>query len=270
MDETREEETSQTENTPVPKVEEKVQIKETLTEVKHTDKEDKVIIEKKEVKPEELGEPKAQNQNGLTYNGGFPPLAKYKIVFLGDLGVGKTSIITRFMFDSFENDYVATIGIDFLSKTLHLEDSTIRLQLWDTAGQERFRTLIPAYIRDSSVAVIVYDVTKKESLESCEKWVEDARNERNNDILIMIVGNKCDVEESEREVTTAEGEELAKRKNTLFIEVSALQGFNVKALFNRVAGELPGKEVSVSPQLTQPTESLNLTPTTPEEASCNC
>eukprot|EP00004_Rigifila_ramosa_P013800 TRINITY_DN3085_c0_g1_i3.p1 TRINITY_DN3085_c0_g1~~TRINITY_DN3085_c0_g1_i3.p1 ORF type:complete len:123 (-),score=18.65 TRINITY_DN3085_c0_g1_i3:375-743(-) len=86
-------------------------------------------------------------------------LAKYKLVFLGDQSVGKTSIITRFMYDSFENTYQATIGIDFLSKTLYLDDRTVRLQLWDTAGQERFRSLIPSYIRDSSVAIIVYDIT---------------------------------------------------------------------------------------------------------------
>ena len=75
------------------------------------------------------------------------PLAKYKLVFLGDQGVGKTSIITRFMYDSFDKNYQATIGIDFLSKTMYLEDRTVRLQLWDTAGQERFRSLIPSYIR---------------------------------------------------------------------------------------------------------------------------
>jgi len=78
--------------------------------------------------------------------------------------VGKTSLITRFMYDTFDNTYQATIGIDFLSKTMYLEDRTVRLQLWDTAGQERFRSLIPSYIRDSSVAVIVYDITSAFSL----------------------------------------------------------------------------------------------------------
>ncbi|XP_062582623.1 ras-related protein Rab-6A-like [Saccostrea cucullata] len=89
------------------------------------------------------------------------PLRKFKLVFLGEQSVGKTSLITRFMYDSFDNTYQATIGIDFLSKTMYLEDRTIRLQLWDTAGQERFRSLIPSYIRDSSVAVVVYDITSK-------------------------------------------------------------------------------------------------------------
>jgi Ras-related protein Rab-6A len=87
------------------------------------------------------------------------PLRKFKLVFLGEQSVGKTSLITRFMYDNFDAQYAATIGIDFLSKTMYLEDRTVRLQLWDTAGQERFRSLIPSYIRDSSVAVVVYDVT---------------------------------------------------------------------------------------------------------------
>merc|ERR1711881_417042 len=92
------------------------------------------------------------------------PLEKYKLAFLGDQGVGKTSIITRFMYDTFDTAYQATIGIDFLSKTMFLEDkSSIRLQLWDTAGQERFRSLIPSYIRDSSAAVVVYDITNRVS-----------------------------------------------------------------------------------------------------------
>ncbi|OXT10122.1 hypothetical protein B9K03_11710, partial [Rothia sp. Olga] len=96
-------------------------------------------------------------------------LSKYKIVFLGEQGVGKTSLITRFMYDTFDDHYQATIGIDFLSKTMYLDDKTIRLQLWDTAGQERFRSLIPSYIRDSRVAIIVYDITKKKSFEFIDK-----------------------------------------------------------------------------------------------------
>ncbi|TWW55740.1 Ras-related protein [Takifugu flavidus] len=89
------------------------------------------------------------------------PLRKFKLVFLGEQSVGKTSLITRFMYDSFDNTYQATIGIDFLSKTMYLEDRTIRLQLWDTAGQERFRSLIPSYIRDSAAAVVVYDIASR-------------------------------------------------------------------------------------------------------------
>lgn len=95
------------------------------------------------------------------------PLSKYKVVFLGDQGTGKTSIIKAFIYGSFDSAYAATIGIDFLSKTLALEDRTVRLQIWDSAGQERFRSLIPSYIRDSSVAVVVYDISSECSVLVC-------------------------------------------------------------------------------------------------------
>ncbi|CAI9767010.1 unnamed protein product [Fraxinus pennsylvanica] len=121
------------------------------------------------------------------------PLAKYKLVFLGDQSVGKTSIITRFMYDKFDTTYQATIGIDFLSKTMYLEDRTVRLQLWDTAGQERFRSLIPSYIRDSSVAVIVYDVANRQSFLNTSKWIEEVHTERGSDVIVVLVGNKTDL-----------------------------------------------------------------------------
>mmetsp|Transcript_42620 Transcript_42620/g.166385 ORF Transcript_42620/g.166385 Transcript_42620/m.166385 type:complete len:169 (-) Transcript_42620:1817-2323(-) len=121
-----------------------------------------------------------------------PPMAKYKLVFLGDQSVGKTSIITRFMYDKFDNNYQATIGIDFLSKTMYLEDRTVRLQLWDTAGQERFRSLIPSYIRDSSVAVVVYDVVNRTTFLNTTKWIEEVRTERGSDVILVLVGNKTD------------------------------------------------------------------------------
>ncbi|CAG8745245.1 17334_t:CDS:2, partial [Acaulospora morrowiae] len=139
------------------------------------------------------------------------PLRKFKLVFLGEQSVGKTSLITRFMYDTFDNTYQATIGIDFLSKTMYLEDRTVRLQLWDTAGQERFRSLIPSYIRDSSVAVVVYDITS--TLE-----------------LLLL------------QVTTEEGEKKAKEFNVMFIETSAKAGHNVKTLFRKIAQALPGME----------------------------
>ena len=103
------------------------------------------------------------------------------------------------MYDSFDSTYQATIGIDFLSKTMYLEDRTVRLQLWDTAGQERFRSLIPSYIRDSSVAVVVYDITSQKSFQQTRKWVDDVRGERGNDVIIVLVGNKTDLSEK-REV----------------------------------------------------------------------
>ncbi|GAA6029407.1 hypothetical protein JCM8097_003663 [Rhodosporidiobolus ruineniae] len=199
-------------------------------------------------------------------------LKKFKLVFLGEQSVGKTSLITRFMYDTFDNTYQATIGIDFLSKTMYLEDRTVRLQLWDTAGQERFRSLIPSYIRDSSVAVVVYDITNRTSFMNTSKWVDDVRSERGNDVIIVLVGNKTDLNDK-RQVTTDEAEQKAKELNVMFIETSAKAGHNVKTLFRKIAQALPGMErpegqeqggnqmidVSVTP-----------TNTTGNEGGCSC
>lgn len=141
---------------------------------------------------------------------------------------------------------------------MYLEDRTVRLQLWDTAGQERFRSLIPSYIRDSSVAVVVYDISSKilhplvtwpfsnkvpdrKSFQNTRKWVDDVRGERGNDVIIVLVGNKTDLNDK-REVTTSEGEDEAKKNNLMFIETSAKLGHNVKTLFRRIAQALPGME----------------------------
>ncbi|KAI8987357.1 ras family-domain-containing protein [Mycotypha africana] len=169
------------------------------------------------------------------------PLRKFKLVFLGEQSVGKTSLITRFMYDTFDNTYQATIGIDFLSKTMYLEDRTVRLQLWDTAGQERFRSLIPSYIRDSSVAVVVYDITSRASFQNTSKWIEDVRAERGSEVIIVLVGNKTDLNDK-REITVEEGEKRANECKVMFIETSAKAGHNVKTLFRRIAQALPGMD----------------------------
>ena len=168
------------------------------------------------------------------------PLAKYKLVFLGDQSVGKTSIINRFIYGTFEAKDHPTVGIDFTSKTLQFENKTIRLQLWDTAGQERFRSLIPSYIRDSSVAIIVYDVTNRNSFTNLRRWIDDVRNERGNEVLLVIVGNKTDLED--KQVTTDEGVKLAKDNEAIFAEVSARLGSNIQELFTNLASTLPGSE----------------------------
>ena len=195
------------------------------------------------------------------------PLARYKLVFLGDQSVGKTSIITRFMYDTFDTTYQATIGIDFLSKTMYLDDRTVRLQLWDTAGQERFRlfihsllfshpsffffdsffssfppthtgSLIPSYIRDSAVAIVVYDVTSRESFDGTDKWIEDVRTERSgDDVILVLVGNKTDLADK-RQISFEQGEAKAKQYGVLFYETSAKAGYNIKALFKQIAGML--------------------------------
>ncbi|KAG5420623.1 ryh1 [Candida metapsilosis] len=168
-------------------------------------------------------------------------LKKYKIVFLGDQSVGKTSLITRFMYDTFDETYATTIGIDFLSKTMYLEEGkTVRLQLWDTAGQERFRSLIPSYIRDSHVAVVCYDITNKKSFLNLDKWIKDVKVERGDDVVIVLVGNKSDLASTKRQVSTEEVEQLHNKIGSKFyIETSTKANHNVKLLFKKIAQSLP-------------------------------
>ncbi|KAL0776131.1 hypothetical protein CaCOL14_007417 [Colletotrichum acutatum] len=205
---------------------------------------------------------------GGSYNN---PLKKFKLVFLGEQSVGKTSLITRFMYDSFDNMYQATIGIDFLSKASHhYVFEGVRLQLWDTAGQERFRSLIPSYIRDSSVAVVVYDISNAKSFQNTKKWIDDVRAERGNDVIIVLVGNKTDLNDK-REVTTQQGEEEAKKNNLMFVETSAKLGHNVKTLFKRIAQALPGMEgTDAAAQASSQMIDVKTTPAQSSQEGCAC
>lgn len=165
--------------------------------------------------------------------------AKYKVVFVGDSSSGKSSIITRFMHDYFEPNYQATIGIDFLSKIMKLSDGrSVRLQLWDTAGQERFKSLIPSYIRGADAAMVVYDISSYASFEHTARWIDDIRQER-ADAVICLVGNKTDLGNSLRQVSTEEAEAHAQKYGVMFLECSAKAGYNVKKLFAKLANAMP-------------------------------
>ncbi|KAM6117303.1 ras-related protein Rab-41 isoform 2-T2 [Pterocles gutturalis] len=161
-----------------------------------------------------------------------------------------------------------SVTLLWLSLSLTLQ---VRLQLWDTAGQERFRSLIPSYIRDSTIAVVVYDITNLNSFQQTSKWIDDVRTERGSDVIIMLVGNKTDLADK-RQITTEEGEQRAKELNVMFIETSAKTGYNVKQLFRRVAAALPGmdstpeksKEDMIDIKLEKPPEQ----PVT--ESGCSC
>lgn len=174
------------------------------------------------------------------------------------------------MYDTFDDQYAATIGIDFLSKTMYLEDNkTVRLQLWDTAGQERFRSLIPSYIRDSHVAVVCYDITNRKSFESLADWVSDVRMERGDDVIVVIVGNKLDLS-SKRQVNAEEAEEYCKKAEAkFFIETSTKANHNVKLLFKRIASCLPEFSEETADAAQQPeTVDVNIETAPANSTSC--
>jgi len=155
----------------------------------------------------------------------------YKLIFLGDQYVGKSSILNRFYQDKFEQDYQATIGLDFHSKNVTINGNPVRLLLYDTAGQEKFKSLIPMYIRDANIILVVYDITSKDSFTHTEHWVNETKDLKREDAIFVLVGNKTDLEEN-RVVQVKEAEDFANEKGFLFHEVSAKTGENVEELFN--------------------------------------
>ena len=159
---------------------------------------------------------------------------RQKIIFIGDIYVGKTSIINVLMGQKFNNEYEASIGVDFFSKTIKYKGKTIKLQIWDSAGQEKFRSLIPNYIRGSSLVFIVYDITNKKSFDNLQSWIDFVNNIENSNIVIL--GNKVDLD-SQRQVSTEEVEKFCEEKNYEFYEISAKEDNNLNnMLFHSVAG----------------------------------
>mmetsp|Transcript_18403 Transcript_18403/g.52149 ORF Transcript_18403/g.52149 Transcript_18403/m.52149 type:complete len:210 (+) Transcript_18403:33-662(+) len=167
--------------------------------------------------------------------------SRCKLVFVGDFGVGKTSIINRFLHGSFDCVYRSTIGVDFAAKTVTLGSSApVRLHLWDTAGQEKFRSLASMYIRDAAGVMVVYDVTSRDSFLSVPKWIGDIRAAHGDGPCIFLVGNKTDLS-AEAEVSPEEGEEAARLSGAEFVRVSAKAGSNIEALFQQVAARVSGQ-----------------------------
>ena len=157
----------------------------------------------------------------------------FKIIFLGDQYVGKSSILNRFYQDKFEQDYQATIGLDFHSKNVEIKGTTIRLLLYDTAGQEKFKSLIPMYIRDANIIIVVYDITNKDSFTHTEHWVNETKDLKREDAIFVLVGNKTDLDDT-RAVSHKEAEDFASEKGFLFHEVSAKTGEEVQELFTSI------------------------------------
>ena len=159
-----------------------------------------------------------------------PEIPKYKLIFLGDQGVGKSCILNRFMSDTFKEDYQATIGLDFQSKNVQIDNQDVHLLLYDTAGQEKFRSLIPMYTRDANIILLVYDICSKESFVHLPDWLKDLTNINASEVIFALVGNKTDLSDK-REVSPEEGQKFAEEHDFIFQEVSAKNGDGFSDLF---------------------------------------
>lgn len=162
-------------------------------------------------------------------------MSRQKIIFTGDSGVGKTSIINSIMGQKFSAEYEPSIGVDFFSKTVRYKGRLIKLQIWDSAGQEKFRSLIPNYIRGSSLIFLIFDIAKKESFQHLNEWIKFITDIENGNIV--IVGNKIDLKE--REITKEEAEKFCKDVKYDYFEVSAKEGTNINNLLYTSVASLP-------------------------------
>ena len=160
-----------------------------------------------------------------------------KLVLIGDSGVGKTNILSRYNNNEFSLATQPTVGVEFGNKVIKKENKSIKLQLWDTAGQERYKAITNAFYKGSKGAFVVYDITRKSSFLNIDKWIGELKTNGSEDILIILVGNKSDLEDK-REVSTEDGEKKAKQYGIAFCETSALQGKNIEYAFNILIDEI--------------------------------
>lgn len=166
----------------------------------------------------------------------------FKILLVGDSGVGKSSILLRYTDDEYKPEYISTIGVDFKIRSLSYGDKTIKLQLWDTAGQERFQMITSSYYRGAHGIIIVYDITCKESFKNIKNWLHQINQYANEKVLKIIVGNKSDLQDK-RVVEKKEVEEFCKENNIYHIETSAKNSNNIKDIFLYLCEKLRKKTI---------------------------
>ncbi|XP_051507454.1 ras-related protein Rab-8B-like [Myxocyprinus asiaticus] len=161
----------------------------------------------------------------------------FKLLLIGDSGVGKTCLLFRFSEDAFNTTMISTIGIDFKIRTILLDGKKIKLQIWDTAGHERFRTITPAYYRGAMGIMLVYDITNEKSFDNIKSWIRNIEEHASSDVERMILGNKCDMNEKRR-VPKERGEKLSIDYGIKFLETSAKSSTNVEEAFVTLAKDV--------------------------------
>ncbi|XP_062999736.1 ras-related protein Rab-26 [Elgaria multicarinata webbii] len=180
----------------------------------------------------------------LSNSGEFYDVA-FKVMLVGDSGVGKTCLLVRFKDGAFlAGSFISTVGIDFRNKVLNVDGVKVKLQIWDTAGQERFRSVTHAYYRDAHALLLLYDVTNRASFDNIQAWLTEIHEYAKQDVVLMLLGNKVDSTQ-ERVVKREDGEKLAKEYGVPFMETSAKSGLNVDLAFTAIAKELKHRSMKL-------------------------
>ena len=164
----------------------------------------------------------------------------FKYIIIGDAAVGKSNLLLRYAHGQFKPEYQLTIGVEFGAKNVHIGDKVYRIQIWDTAGQENFRSITRAYYKNSVCALVVYDISSRDSFNNVSTWIDDCKNQSPKTIFMVLVGNKSDLSDR-RQVNTEEGQELAEKYGMLFFETSAKNGTNVEEIFQESAKNIAQK-----------------------------
>ena len=176
----------------------------------------------------------------------------FKIIIVGDQGVGKSCLAIKASRNYFEDFYSPTVGFEFVSFNVRVQDKIIKLQIWDTCGQEVYRSLISSFFRSASLAIVVYSIDTEDSFNNIEKWLNDIKTQSNPDIKIFLIGNKADLEDKRR-LTKEQGEQLCRdHKLAYFMETSAKTGFNVQNVFIQVAKELYLQHEEIKNRVSRP------------------
>ncbi|KAF4695978.1 Ras- protein Rab-2A [Perkinsus olseni] len=160
----------------------------------------------------------------------------FKYIIIGDTGVGKSCLLLQFTDKRFRPDHDLTIGVEFGARLVNVDGKQIKLQIWDTAGQESFRSITRSYYRGATGALLVYDISRRDTFNHLTRWLEEARQNSNPNMVIMLIGNKCDLER--REVSYEEGAQFAKENNLIFLEASAKTAQNVEEAFLQTARKI--------------------------------
>ncbi|KAF5754353.1 putative small GTP-binding protein [Helianthus annuus] len=161
----------------------------------------------------------------------------FKLVLIGDSGVGKSNLLSRFTRNEFSLESKSTIGVEFATRSIKVDEKVVKAQIWDTAGQERYRAITSAYYRGAVGALLVYDVTRHVTFENVERWLKELRDHTDSNIVMMLVGNKSDLRHL-RAVTSEDAKTFAEKENMYFMETSALESSNVENAFTEVLTQI--------------------------------